>query len=198
MLLDRLRPGEVVAALGSISLLVLLFLDWVQPEVSVIREPGADVPAPLEGQAGAAVDGYLARTSESGWTGLGIPVVVLLVLLALAGLVLAGLTVSRMPVALPVAAEVVTSFLGIVVSLVLLLRLTLGQPDLDLGFRDQDVAILAPAWLGLASCALIGGGAWWAMSDERTTAPYSVVPDVPVRPAPPDGGDARGPSLPTS
>jgi hypothetical protein len=193
--LERLRPGELVAGLASIALLVLLFLHWVQAEPTVIRDPGAEIPAPLQSAADQTVDGFVSRTAESGWSGLGVVVVALLVLLALGGIATFALTVSRATVATPIAAEVITSALGMITTTVLLVRLGVAQPDLGLGLQDADVDVRTPALLGLACTFLITAGAWYGLGDERTTAPYSAPPDLPARPAPAAGRSAAAGEL---
>ena len=182
MNLARLRKGEWLAAGSAVALVVLLFLDWAKPETTVLRDPGAEVPGPLEGLARSAVDLYVGRYTETGYGTLGWPIVVLLLLLVLGALAIAFLTATDAPIATPITVTHWTIVLGIVTTLVLLVRLTLAQPTLGLGFDDAQVDVLAPAWLGLLATAGTTAGAWLALGDERleTFAP----PEVPVRPAP--------------
>ena len=109
-----------------------------------------------------------------------------MVLVMLGGLILAVLTAAeRDTPVLAVVAFVWTSALGIVTSVVLLIRLTLAQPALSLGFSDKQVDVRGVAWLGWLALVAIAAGAWMAMGDERTEAATSAAPEVPVRPAPP-------------
>ena len=146
--LSRLRTGELVAGSAALALLVALFLDWN-------REPGP--------------------VTETGWGSLGV-LTLLLVLVAIGvALALACLTVTRRPAALPIGAAVITTFVGLVVLIVLAVRVVLLDDS------------LAAAYLGLLLMALIPAGGWITMADERTDAPYSAAPDLPRRPAPPAG-----------
>jgi amino acid transporter len=186
MSLSRLRVGELLALAGSIALFALMFATWAAPEDTLLRSPGADVPASVGPTADAVVNGFVDRYAESGWSTLGWFMVLLLVLMMLGGLALAALTATeRDTPVLAVVAFVWTSFVGIITSVILLIRLTLAQPSLELGFPDSQVDVRGAAWLGLLALIAITVGAWIAMGDERTDASTSVAPDVPVRPAPP-------------
>jgi hypothetical protein len=170
----RLRIGEITAGAGALVLSVLLFLDWAKPETSVLRDPGADLPLGPD------------RLAQSGFSTLGWVLVVMLVVLILCAVALAILTVTeRDTPVLAVVAAVATTFWALAVFLVLLVRLTLAQPDLGLSLPDDRVNILAPAWLGLLCVALIGAGGWLTLRDDRLQSPASEPPEVPVRPAPP-------------
>ena len=179
MRLDRLRSGELLAGLGAVALLVLLFLDWVRPEGSLLRQHGAEIPQSLQGTANQLVDQFVQANAQTGWRGLGWIVVVVLLCAVIAALTLVVLTVTQEPVGLTVGSAVVTTAIGVIATLILLVRLTLAQPDLGAGLPDRFVDVLAPAWLGLLSCALIAVGGWITMADERTAAPYSAAPDLP-------------------
>ena len=154
--LTRLRVGELVAGTAALALLLSLFLDWN-------RDVGVD-------DGGASIAGF---GTETGWGSLG--VITLLVVLAAIGtaLALGVLTVTKRPAALPIGAAVLTTFVGILGMLVLAVRVLLLDDS------------LGAAYLGLLLMALIAGGGWITMADERTHAPYSAAPDLPRRPAPP-------------
>lgn len=110
---------------------------------------------------------------EQGSEALGwLMLALLLVAIALA-LILAFVTVARRPAAIPIGAAVLTTAIGAVVALILAVRVL---------FLDDS---LGAAYAGLVLAALIPAGGWIAVGDERTEAPYSAAPDVPVRPAPP-------------
>ena len=186
MSLSRLRVGELLALAGSIALFALMFGTWAAPERTLLRGPGAEIPAGLNATANSAVTGYVDRFAESGWSTLGWFIVLLLVLMMIGGVMLAVLTVTeRDTPVLAVVAFVWTSGLGLITTVVLLIRLTLAQPSLSLGLPDNQVDIRGSAWFGLAALIAITAGAWIAMGDERTDAATSAEPDVPVRPAPP-------------
>ncbi len=151
--LTRLRLGEVLSGAAAVALLATLFFDWNRDR-------------------GSAAMGVSAGT-EAGWSSLG--VVMLLLLLVAIGLALALVftTAGKRPAAIPVGAAVLTTGIGIVVTIVLAIRVL---------FLDDS---LVAAYLGLAFMLLIPVGSWIAMADERTDAPYSAAPDLPRRPAPP-------------
>ncbi len=182
----RLRVGELLAGVGAVLLFVLLSLDWAKPETSVLRDPGADLPRSLDTIADRAVGAFVDRLAQSGFSTLGwLPVAMLIVLIALAiTLVVVTVTERETPV-LAVVAAVATTFWALVVFVVLFFRLTLGQPDLGLALPDDRVNMLAPAWLGLLTVAVIGAGGWLTLRDDRLDSPVSVPPEVPVRPVPP-------------
>jgi len=150
--LTRLRLGELLSGVAAIALLATLFLDWNR-------------------DAGSAATGARVGT-ESGWSSLG--VVTLLLLLVVAGLALALVftTAGKRPAAIPVGAAVLTTGVGIVVTIVLAIRVLLLDDSLGV------------AYLGLLFMLLIPVGSWIAMADERTDAPYSAAPDLPRRPVP--------------
>jgi hypothetical protein len=181
MHLDRLRAGEILAGLGAIALLLLLFGDWVRPEATLLRQPGADIPPQLQGTADRVVKAFVDANAQTGWHGLGWLMVAVLLLAVIAALTLVVLTVTQEPVGLAVGSAVITTAIGIIATVALLIRLTLAQPDLGAGLPDRYVDVLAPAWLGQLSCLLIAAGGWITMADERTGAPYSTAPDLPPR-----------------
>jgi hypothetical protein len=156
----RLRAGELVAGLGAVGLVAVLFMDWFAPLGWAMREDAA----------------------RSGWTTLGWLLVSLLVLLALAALWLVAATVAG-AVTQAVAAGVTTAALGTITVPVLLLRV-LTQPNLGVGAPDSLVDIRWGAVLGLLCTGLIPLGAWWMLKDERTAAPESRYEPPPPRPAP--------------
>lgn len=186
MQLSRLRAGEGLALAGTIALFCLMFATWAAPEGGLLPNKLQDVSPAAAGARDSVVSGYVDRYAETGWGALGWFLTLMLVLCMLAGLTLAVLTVfERDTPVLGVVSEVWTAALAIVTTLVLLIRLTLAQPGLDLGFGDSQVDVRLVAWLGLISLVAIGAGAWLAMADERTGAKQSAVPEIPVRPAPP-------------
>lgn len=174
MSLARLRSGEILAGAAAAALFVLLFLDWFE--------------APIIG-IGAGFQG-IAADNTTGWSSLGWFMVALLVVLIVLGLTLAVLTVRAERVALPVAAAVVTSFLGILTTLVLALRIV-TQPGLGAGAPNHLVDVKPVAYLGLLATALLTLGAWRSIADERTDAPESAYTPPPARPAPPPESESE-------
>ena len=162
----RLRLGEWVAGLAAVALLVLLFYAW----------DGAVEGASFRRSVGApAYAGVVTYGSRSGWAALGLPVLLLVLVAIGTALALVLLTATKQPAALPIGAAVLTTGVGILVLLVLLVRVLLLDDS------------LGAAYAGLAAMALIPVGGWLAMGDERVRAPYSAAPDLPRRPAPPAG-----------
>lgn len=100
--------------------------------------------------------------SESGWDSLEI-LRILFAAQALAALTLIGLTVLARPVAIPVAATVMTLVFSLFAVLCALYRVGIDQPG-SYGPSDVDVA----AYVGLACVTAVAVGAWRALADERT------------------------------
>ncbi len=157
MHLSRLRPGELVCGLAALALLVTLFLGWH-------RDLDRDRAAVAAGSA-----------AVSGWGSLGVVTLALVLLAIGAAFALVFTTVTKRPAALPVAAALITTGIGIVVTIVLTVRVL---------FLDEP---LVGAYLGLLLMLLVPVGSWIATADERMDAPYSAAPDLPRRPAPPAG-----------
>ena len=111
--------------------------------------------------------------AESGWSSLGVVTLVLVLAAIAVAFALVFATVTKRPAAIPIGAAGITTAVGIVVLLVLALRVLLLDDS------------LGGAYLGLLCMLLIPVGGWVTMADERTDAPYSAPPDLPVRPAPP-------------
>jgi hypothetical protein len=169
----RLRSGELLAGAGAVALFVLLFFDWFLPEVRprVVETSGRIVgPEP----------------HLSGWTSLGRPLSVLLLVVLVLAMWLAASTLFAAAVSQPVAAGVLLSAVGTIAFVVLVVRVTIAQPGLGTGQRDEAVAVQLPAYLGLVAMAVIVVGGWRSMADERTGAPESEHAPPPARPAPPE------------
>jgi uncharacterized membrane protein len=150
--LTRLRVGELLALAGAICLIVALTLPWYEN----------------------------AEGKLSAWSTFG-PAVVLLMLAALGALALVVATVTERTTALPVAAAVWCTLLGIVAVIAALVRV-LERPD-------HATELCAGAWLGLVGAVLVLAGSWQSMRDERTGM-YEPS-DAPPRPPP------RGPARPS-
>jgi hypothetical protein len=92
--------------------------------------------------------------------------------------------VRRTSPAWPVGGSVLTSAVGWITFLVLLIRVA-TQPDLGIaGLPNAAVTVELPAYLGLVCAAAIPLGAWLALRDERTDAPESAYTPPPPRPVP--------------
>jgi hypothetical protein len=157
--LNRVRPGEWVAAAGGVALLVVMFLDWYA--------------------AGGTTTVGDRRVSVSvgfdAWEAFGVTDI----LLALAAAIAVGtavITASRRSPALPVAGSVITSTAGILAVLLVLYRI-LNQPG-----PNEFIEVKWPAFLGFLCTLAIAAGGWHSMRDEEWEG--ADLP-VDVRPAPP-------------
>lgn len=162
--LGRLRKGEWLAAAASVALLVVSFLPWFGWQ---------DLPA----DAGAAPAIAVIGDSATAWQAFAVWDVVLAAFAAM-GLALAALPATRRSPAGPIAAAVLTTAVGIVLSVLLLLRVV---------FPPGPNELIEPrygAWLGLLCTVGIAAGAWIAMADERTDAAEPAF--VPAQPVPPE------------
>ena len=146
--LRRLRAGELLALGGAVCVIVSLFLPWYE--------------AP-----GGALDA---------WDTFGVALA-LLIVAAASALVLVVATLAERSTALPVAAAVWTTLLGVVAVIAALVRL-LERPE-------HATSLRAGPWLALAGALAILAGAWQSMRDERR----SLYP--PARPDPSQIGEPR-------
>jgi hypothetical protein len=161
--LSRLRPGELIAAAGGVALLVVMFLKWYE----------------LQGAGGIRSIGLTA------WEAFSVTDLVL-ALAALAAIALAALTAARRSPAVPVAASVVTSTLGIVATVLLLYRI-LNQPG-----PNAFVEVKLGAFVGFLCTLALAAGAWRSMRDEAWPA-APVETDVHPAPPPEGAGDPAPP-----
>jgi hypothetical protein len=160
--LRRLRAGEWLAAVGAVALLALLAATWFAAD---------EVPRGAE-------------VSTSGLGSLGWLMVAWLVSTALGGLWLALATAADAPVSRLMATAVILVVVAGLALVATALRVLVLRPGLGAGLPNEDVTVAAGGWLGLAATAAVLAGAWWAMADERTTAPESAYTPPPARPAP--------------
>jgi hypothetical protein len=162
MELSRLRQGDLVAGIGGVALLVVMFLDWYAAGGSASFQ-GREIDISL---------GFNA------WQAFSITDLIL-ALTALSGIALAVLTAARRSPALPVAAGVITSTLGALASLLVFYRI-LNQPG-----PNEFVEVKFGAFLGFLAVLAVAVGGYLAMRDEEgEDAPMAVE----VRPTPaPEG-----------
>jgi hypothetical protein len=145
--MSRMRPGEWVAAVGAIGLLILMFFDWFALDLSPVAPRGAE----------------LFDVAASGWSSLGWFMDFLVCVLIFGGLALSYMTVKRASPAWPVGAAVLTWIVGSLIFLILLVRVTIAQPSVD-----ELVSVQWAAYLGLLCAALIPAGGFLSIRDERT------------------------------
>ncbi len=165
MELSRLRRGDLIAGLGGVALLIVMFLDWY----------GAGGNATFQGQDIKISLGFNA------WEAFSITDLIL-ALTAVAGIGLAVITATRRSPALPVAASVITATLGALATLLVFYRI-LNQPG-----PNEFFDVKLGAFLGFLSVLAIAAGGYLAMRDEQWEgAPMPTD----VRPTPPP--EAQGP-----
>ncbi|HEY5197528.1 MAG TPA: hypothetical protein VIJ51_10935 [Solirubrobacteraceae bacterium] len=138
---NRIRPAELVAGFGGLVLAVAMFLPWFE-------------------FSSGNLDAWSAFTVID----------VLLALTALSGVGVFWVTLTRSGPAIPVAAGVWTTTIGLVSTLCVGLRLV----DRPAGSFDTCVGV----WLGLAGALLVLIGAWVGLNDER---PSRRSPATPAR-----------------
>lgn len=179
---DRVRTGELLAAIGAVGLSVLLaFGAWFSYEV-------------------VTPSGRFAITGAVGARHLGWFALLVTALAAIAGVlflvrVLTSETTERPMLQAPVAYA--AALFALIVDLV---RMLIFTPDVTVGGGRMLPETALPAdialggWLGLAALLLLVVGTWTAMSDERKNTAASkarteaLLGGIPVRPAPPAGG----------
>jgi len=173
--LSRLRQGDLVAGVGGVVLLVVMFLDWYSAGGSATFQ-GQDIDISL---------GFNA------WQAFSITDLIL-ALTALSGIALAVLTASRRSPALPVALSVITTTLGALATLLVFYRI-LNQPG-----PNDFVEVKFGAFLGFLAVLAVAAGGYLSMRDEEgedAPMPVDVRPtpaaEGPPDPAPPPEAEPR-------
>ncbi len=179
---DRVRTGELLAAIGAVGLSVLLAIGvWF--EYSLLLPRGDSY---ITGSVGAGSLGWFA--------------LLVTVIAAIAGLiylvrVLTSPTTDRPMLQAPVAYA--TALLAL---LVVAVRMLIFTPDVTVsggalrGERTFPTEVAPGGWLGLLCLVLLVVGTWIAMADERKNTAAAkarteaLLGSIPVRPAPPAGG----------
>jgi hypothetical protein len=173
--LSRLRQGELIAALGGVGLLIVMFLDWY----------GAGGPATFQGQDIEISLGLNA------WEAFSVTDLIL-ALTAVSAIGLAVITASHRSPALPVAASVITASLGAIATLLVFYRI-LNQPGANEFFE-----VKVGAFLGFVCVLAVAAGGWLSMRDEDwedapvpTDVRPTPPPEGPQDPAPPPEAEPR-------
>ena len=173
--LSRLRHGELIAGLGGVALLVVMFLPWYS----------AGGSAEFQGQ------NIEVSLDFSAWEAFSVTDVIL-ALTALAGIGLAVLTAARRSPALPVAASAITTTLAALATLLVFYRI-LNQPG-----PNEFFEVKLAAFLGFLSVLAIAAGGWRAMRDEEgeeapmpTDVRPTPAPERPADPTPPPEAEPR-------
>jgi hypothetical protein len=179
---NRLRTGELVAGIGGLALILIMFIfDWYGP-AGFIQE-----------QAAA---GNVEISGLNAWKIFEFTDIVLFVV-ALVGVGLAVLTALEQSPALPVAGSVLTTAAGILGSVWLFYRI-LNQPG-----PNDSIDVEIGAWLGLLATLAIAVGGWLSMREEgvATAQPPQFgqtrpAPPPSPAPPPPQAPPAREPAPP--
>ncbi|MEO8687174.1 MAG: hypothetical protein ABI611_03015 [Solirubrobacteraceae bacterium] len=175
MELSRLRPGDILAGVGGVVLLVVMFLDWY----------AAGGSTEIQGQNLKISIGFNA------WEAFSVTDLIL-ALTALSGIALAVLTAGRRSPALPVAAGVITTTLGALATLLVFYRI-LNQPG-----PNEFVEVKLGAFLGFLAVLAVAVGGYRATQDEDgedapmpTDVRPTPAPEGPGDPAPPPEAEPR-------
>jgi hypothetical protein len=150
----RLTPGEKIAGVSGIALILIMFIfKWFGLEVS--------------GDLGGL--GFSAEGSRNAWGSYGfIDIVLFITVIAAVGLVL--ISASDSEVGLPVAVSAIVAGLG-ALSVVLIVISIISPPDfgLDLSGTGIDQTRKIGVWLGLLAAIGVAYGGWRAMQEEGTS-----------------------------
>jgi quinol-cytochrome oxidoreductase complex cytochrome b subunit len=146
---DRLRTGELIAAVSALALFIIMFLPWF----------GVDLGAGAEIAEDFGVEVPEASADFNAWESFDFIDLVLLVTIVVA-VGLAAATMAAQTVALPVAASALTAGLGILSTLLIVYRIIDPPGDADRKFW---------VFLGLVAAAGIAYGGWRAMQEEGTS-----------------------------
>jgi hypothetical protein len=152
--MGRLRAGELIAGTGGLALLLALLLDWYAPDLGLT----ATFDLGLDAWESFSVLDYV------------------LTLLALFPLALVVLQATRDSPSLPVAFSVLTTLAGLLATLLILYRIV-NQPG-----PNEQVAVEAGAWVGLAAAVAVAVGGWLSMRMEAM--PGVAPPPVEDMPEP--------------
>jgi hypothetical protein len=135
----RLRGGEFLTGAAGAALVLSLFVNWFETD---------DV-------------------KTSGWSGLSLGVVILIVLALISCAVVLFLVQSGAPLAPTMLITVVAAALTIVSFLAVTINVLTKQGD--------TVDLLWPALAGILFSAMLALGAWRSMGDERIDSPESAA-----------------------
>ena len=144
MTAHKLRGGDVLAGLGGLALLVVMFLPWY--DFLAGPYPGSRFIADND-------------TAQSAWEAFSV-LLVPLTLTALLGIALFVTTLFERTSALPVAAQVFAAFIGSLTVIFVLIRL-IDPPGPNFG-----ATVRWEGWVGLLCTLAVAVGAWWSMRDE--------------------------------
>jgi hypothetical protein len=143
MTVNKVRRGDVLAGVGGLALLVVMFFPWYRF---------------LEGVYVGARSVAANDTSQSAWQAFSVTEV-LLVFLALLGIAQLVATLFQRTPAYAVAATVFAAFFGVITSLVALVRL-INPPGPNFA-ADR----LWGVWVGTLLVLAVTAGACWSLRE---------------------------------
>jgi hypothetical protein len=164
--LRRLRPVDWATGFFGAALIGLLWAPWYQPAGHAASLTGA--PHPWKG--------------GTAWQAMTVDDVIFLIA-GVAALALVVLTVFYSTAAMPIAAAVFATWLGLIAAVLAIIRL-ISPPDLGPGPTGREAGV----WLGTAAAIGLAVSAALNMRGERRSAPGSYKLHVTDLPAPrPEG-----------
>lgn len=180
---SKLRTGELIAAVSGVLLIIVMFFSWYG----------------IGGAAGSILGAANIDTTVNAWKAFDF-IDILLFITALVAIGAAVLAASGRSVALPVAASVVVTVLGIIVALLVLYRI-INQPG-----PNDVIDVKFGAYLGFLTCLGIAIGGFLSMADEgtslgdvaRSATSGATRPAQPAQPAPPPAQPAPPPAAPAA
>ena len=148
----RLRPGETIAGVSGVALLIIMFLPWFGFDLGSAAQDIAN-------SLGVSVNVDVPNANFNAWESFDFIDLILLLT------VIAAVSTAIMPalatdVALPIAASALVAGLGILSTVLVLYRII--DPVGDAG-RKYGI------YLGLIACAGVAYGGWRAMQEEGTS-----------------------------
>ena len=144
---SRLRQGEKIVGVAAILFIIIMFLQWWKADVGAVSVGGVVV-----GSASGSL-GFNAWEPSSFMD-------IIWFLTALSGVALAYLAASQTSVSLPIAMSAITTGLGILSTLLIIIRII--DPPYSLS-RSYGV------FLGLIAMGAMTYGGWMAMQEEGTS-----------------------------
>jgi len=144
MTAQRVRAGDLLAGLGGLALIVLVFMPWYEF---------------LEGVYVGTRTIAVGNTDQSAWEALSVLRFPLL-LTGLLAVTQFATTLFERTTAWPVAAQVFGAAIGTITTIWTALRL-INPPGPNFG-ADLEWG----AWLGFLAVLAATAGAWWSMRDE--------------------------------
>ena len=159
---SRLNRGEQIAGIAGV---VLLLSMWIFDWFSV-----------------SAAGGIGPSFGGNAWEVFSV-IDIVIFLTAIAAIALAAMAASASEVNVPVAMSALTTGLGILAAILIIIRI-ISPPDG--GFGDLiDVSTSFGVWLGLVASAAVAYGGWTAMQEEGTSFGGEVGPRTAPPPPPP-------------